>query len=179
MARRRGRYLRRRLTRNQKFAGSAVIAGLLLAAVHGHTPGPAATASAPAAIAGCGGSNEALANCMAAAALRLDRLADDLPGRAVDPGKQLRDRRHQPHLRRLRHPADRCPPPRWPPPGRTGRPARPRRSGWGLSYIAATYGTPCAAWSHEEAVSVVLNPGQPPGAARPILPATRKGPPQW
>ena len=41
MARRRDRYLRRRLTRNQKFAGSAVIAGLLLAAVHGHTPGPA------------------------------------------------------------------------------------------------------------------------------------------
>ena len=24
---------------------------------------------------------------------------------------------------------------------------------WGLGYIAATYGTPCAAWSHEEAVS--------------------------
>ena len=22
---------------------------------------------------------------------------------------------------------------------------------WGLGYIAATYGTPCAAWSHEEA----------------------------
>ena len=45
MARRRGRYLRRRLTRNQKFAGSAVIAGLLLAAVHGHTPPAAVTAS--------------------------------------------------------------------------------------------------------------------------------------
>ena len=43
-------------------------AGLLLALAHGHTPPPAATASAPAAIAGCGGSNEALANCMAAAA---------------------------------------------------------------------------------------------------------------
>ena len=36
---------RRRLTRNQKFAGSAVIAGLLLAAVHGHTPPAAVTAS--------------------------------------------------------------------------------------------------------------------------------------
>jgi hypothetical protein len=24
---------------------------------------------------------------------------------------------------------------------------------WGLSYIAATYGTPCAAWAHEEANS--------------------------
>ena len=22
---------------------------------------------------------------------------------------------------------------------------------WGLSYIAATYGTPCGAWSHEQA----------------------------
>ena len=59
---------RRRLTRNQKFAGPAVAAGLLLALAHGHTPPTAATASAPAAIAGCGGSNEALANCMAAAA---------------------------------------------------------------------------------------------------------------
>ena len=45
MARRRGRYLRRRLTRNQKFAGSAVIAGLLLALAHGHTPPAAVTAS--------------------------------------------------------------------------------------------------------------------------------------
>ena len=59
---------RHRLTRNQKFAGPAVAAGLLLALAHGHTPPTAATASAPAAIAGCGGSNEALANCMAAAA---------------------------------------------------------------------------------------------------------------
>lgn len=46
---RRYAYLRRgyrhRLTRNQKFAGSAVIAGLLLAAVHGHTPPAAVTAS--------------------------------------------------------------------------------------------------------------------------------------
>ena len=45
MARRRGRYLRRRLTRNQKFAGSAVIAGLLLALAHGQTPPAAVTAS--------------------------------------------------------------------------------------------------------------------------------------
>jgi hypothetical protein len=36
----------RRLTRNQKFAGSAVAAGLLLAAAHGHTPPAAVTASA-------------------------------------------------------------------------------------------------------------------------------------
>ena len=45
MARRRGRYLRRHLTRNQKFAGSAVAAGLLLALAHGHTPPAAVTAS--------------------------------------------------------------------------------------------------------------------------------------
>jgi len=32
--------------RNQKFAGSAIVAGLLLAAVHGHTPPAAVTASA-------------------------------------------------------------------------------------------------------------------------------------
>ena len=41
------------------------MAGLLLAASsHGHAPGPASTA----AVTGCGGTNEALANCMAAAA---------------------------------------------------------------------------------------------------------------
>ena len=71
MVRRRGR----RLTRNQKFAAAAVAAGLLLALAHGRTPPPADTASAPAATAsappaasaGCGGGNETLANCMAAA----------------------------------------------------------------------------------------------------------------
>ena len=42
---RRGRY-RRQLTRNQKLAGSAVAAGLLLALAHGQTPPAAVTASA-------------------------------------------------------------------------------------------------------------------------------------
>src|SRR5450755_4731323 len=45
MTRRKGRYLRRRLTRNQKFAGSAMAVGLLLALAHGHTPPAAVTAS--------------------------------------------------------------------------------------------------------------------------------------
>jgi hypothetical protein len=47
---RRYAYLRRgyrhRLTRNQRLAGSAVAAGLLLAMAHGHTPPAAVTASA-------------------------------------------------------------------------------------------------------------------------------------
>ena len=151
MARRRGRYLRRRLTRNQKFAGSAVIAGLLLAAVHGHTPGPAATASAPAAIAGCGGSNEALANCMAAAdgwtgsqTACLDWLwtrESNFETGATNPTSGAYGiPQSLPAAKMAAAGAD------W-----QTSPATQIR--WGLSYIAATYGTPCAAWSHEEAVS--------------------------
>ena len=102
MARRRGR----RLTRNQKFAAAAVAAGLLLALAHAHTPPPAATASAPAAIAGCGGSNEALANCMAAAAPYgwtggQTTCLDWLWTRESN----FQTGRHQPPVRRLRHPA--------------------------------------------------------------------------
>ena len=53
---------RRRLTRDQKFIVSAVAAGLLLAAGHGHSgPGHVTAASA-----GSGSSNEQLANSMAA-----------------------------------------------------------------------------------------------------------------
>ena len=151
MARRRGRYLRRRLTRNQKFAGSAVIAGLLLAAAHGHAPGPAATASAPAAIAGCGGSNEALANCMAAAdgwtgaqTACLDELwtrESNFETGATNPTSGAYGiPQSLPASKMAAAGAD------W-----QTSPATQIR--WGLGYIAATYGTPCAAWSHEEAVS--------------------------
>ena len=150
MARRRGRHLRRRLTRNQKFAGSAVIAGLLLAAVHGHTPGPASTASAPpAASAGCGGSNEALANCMAAAAgwtgsqtACLDWLwtrESNFETGATNPQSGAYGiPQSLPAAKMAAAGAD------W-----QTNPATQVR--WGLGYIAATYGSPCGAWSHEQA----------------------------
>ena len=80
--------MRRGRRGNGKFAGTAIVAGLLLAAVHGHAPAP--TASATAAVTGCGGSNEALANCMAAAApYGWTGCADDLPGRVVDPRERV------------------------------------------------------------------------------------------
>ena len=56
----RRRYVRRRLTRNQKLTASAVTAGLLLAALHTHTPPPGTPTG--------GGGNEALANAIATAA---------------------------------------------------------------------------------------------------------------
>ena len=140
---------RRRLARNQKLAVAAAAAGLLLAAVHGHTPGPAATASAPAAISGCGGGNEALANCMAA--------ADGWVGRETTCLDWLWTRESSfgtvatnpasgaygipqslPAAKMAAAGAD------W-----QTNPATQIR--WGLSYIAATYGTPCGAWSHEQA----------------------------
>ena len=153
MARRRGRYLRRRLTRNQKFAGSAVAAGLLLALAHGHTPGPASTASAPAAVAGCGGSNEALANCMAAAApYGWTGVADGLPGLAVDPGKQLQTAATNPQSGAYGIPQS-LPAAKMAAAGADWQTNPATQIRWGLGYIAATYGTPCAAWSHEEAVS--------------------------
>ncbi len=144
---------RRRLTRNQKFAGSAVITGLLLAAVHGHTPAPASTASTPAAIAGCGGSNEALANCMAAAApygwtggqaTCLDELwtrESNFETGATNPTSGAYGiPQSLPASKMAAAGAD------W-----QADPATQVR--WGLGYIAATYGSTCNAWSHEEAVS--------------------------
>ena len=150
MARRRGRYSAR-LTRNQKFAGSAVIAGLLLAAVHGHTPGPAATASAPAAIAGCGGSNEALANCMAAAAPTAGPAAQTTCLDWLWTRESNFETGATNPLAARTASRSRCPPRRWPPPGRTGRPARPRRSGGASATSPPPTARPCGAWSHEQA----------------------------
>ena len=149
MARRRGRYLRPRLTRNQKFAGSAVIAGLLLAAVHDHTPGPAATASAPAAIAGCGGSNEALANCMAA--------ADGWTGSQTTCLDWLWTRESNFETGATNQQSGAYGIPQSLPAGKMAAAGADWQTNpatqikWGLGYIAATYGTPCAAWSHEQA----------------------------
>ena len=145
MARRRGR----RLTRNQKFAAAAVAAGLLLAAVHGHAP--PSTASATAAVTGCGGSNEALANCMAAAApygwtasqtTCLDELwtrESNFETGATNPQSGAYGiPQSLPAAKMAAAGAD------W-----QTNPATQVR--WGLSYIAATYGSPCGAWSHEQA----------------------------
>jgi len=147
MVRRRGR----RLTRNQKFAWAAVAAGLLLALAHAHTPPPAATASAPAAIAGCGGSNEATANCMAAASpygwtgretTCLDWLwtrESNFETGATNPQSGAYGiPQSLPAAKMAAAGAD------W-----QTNPATQVR--WGLGYIAATYGSPCGAWSHEQA----------------------------
>ena len=142
MARRRGR----RLTRNQKFAAAAAAAGLLLALAHAHTPPLAATASAPA-----GGSNEALANSMAAASpygwtgretACLDWLwtrESNFETGATNPQSGAYGiPQSLPAAKMAAAGAD------W-----QTNPATQVR--WGLGYIAATYGTPCAAWGHEQA----------------------------
>ena len=142
MARRRGR----RLTRNQKFAGAAAAAGLLLALAHAHTPPPAATASAPA-----GGSNQALANSMAAASpygwtggqtTCLDELwtreSNFETGATNSQSGAYGIPQSLPAAKMAAAGAD------W-----QTNPATQVR--WGLGYIAATYGSPCGAWSHEQA----------------------------
>ena len=133
----------RRKRRNRRFAGSAIVAGLLLAAAHGHTPAPAASA-AP------GGSNEALANSMAASgygwtggqATCLDELWTRESGfgtGATNPQSGAYGiPQSLPAAKMAAAGAD------W-----QTNPATQIR--WGLSYIASTYGTPCAAWSHEQA----------------------------
>jgi resuscitation-promoting factor RpfB len=142
------RYLRR-LTRNQRLAGSAIAAGLLVALAHGHgQPSPAATA-AP------GGSNEALANSMAAAApyhwtgpetTCLDKLwaresAGTWSPTVTNPTSGAYGiPQSLPASKMAAAGAD------W-----QTNPATQIR--WGLGYIAATYGTPCGAWSHEEAAN--------------------------
>lgn len=140
------RRFRRRLTRNQRFAASAVGVGLILAvALHGHgAPAPAATA-AP------GGSNEALANQMAAAAPYhwtgsqtgcLDALwtreSGFQTGATNSQSGAYGIPQSLPASKMAAAGAD------W-----QTNPATQIR--WGLGYIAGTYGTPCGAWSHEEA----------------------------
>ena len=141
---RRGRY-RQRLTRNQKFAGSAIAAGLLLAAVHGHTPASTASATAPAA---AGGSNEALANSMAASgygwtgsqATCLDELwtrESGFDAYAANPTSDARGIAQNING--------------WSADYQPGNASQ--QIAWGLSYVAGRYGSPCGAWSHEEAMS--------------------------
>ena len=136
---------------SNRLAGTAVAAGLLLAAAHGHTPGPAATASTPAAITGCGGGNEALANCMAAAAPygwtgSQTACLDELWTRESNFGTTATNPTSGAYGIPQSLPAGKM--------AAAGadwqtNPATQIR--WGLSYIAATYGTPCGAWDHETA----------------------------
>ena len=136
---------RRRRRVNGKFAGTAIVAGLLLAAVHGHAPGPAATVSATAASAGCGGSNEALANCMAAAApydwtgsqtTCLDELWTEESGFDAYAANPTSDARGIPQNING-----------WSAGYQPGNASQ--QVAWGLSYINGRYGTPCAAWTFE------------------------------
>ena len=148
MARRR----RRRLTRNQKFAGSAVVAGLLLAAGPRAHTGPGRHRERPGRRRpGAAGRTRPLANCMAAAApygwtgsetTCLDELWTRESGFETDAANPQTGARHPAVAARASTMA--AAGPDWP-----GNPATQIR--WGLGYIAATYGTPCAAWSHEEA----------------------------
>ena len=139
----------RRRRNNRKFAGTAIVAGLLLAAVHGHTSGPASTSSITANVTGCGGSNEALANCMAAAApydwtgpqtTCLDQLWTRESGFDANAANPTSDARGIPQNING-----------WSASYQPGNASQ--QIAWGLSYVAGRYSTPCGAWSHEEAVS--------------------------
>jgi hypothetical protein len=133
----------RRLSRNQKLIGSAVAAGLAAALIHGHTAVPVAPA-APA----TAGPNEALANQMAAAAPYrwaggqarcLDQLWTKESGFRAAAVNGQTGATGIPQLN----------PNYYPVPAGWAAPAVQIR--WGLAYIARTYGTPCGAWTHEEA----------------------------
>ena len=129
---------RSRLTRDQKLVVSAVAAGLLLAAGHGHI-GPAH------ATAGSGSSNEQLANSMAASgydwtgsqATCLDDLWTEESGFSATAVNSSSGATGIPQLL----------------PGAHGIPANwsdPRvQIRWGLAYIHDRYGSPCAAWAFE------------------------------
>jgi hypothetical protein len=128
---------RRRLTRNQKFAGSAIAAGLLLALAHGHTPAPAAS-SAPT------GSNEALANSMAASgygwtgsqATCLDELWTEESGFSAYAANPTSAARGIPQNING-----------WSADYQPGNASE--QVAWGLIYVKDRYGTPCAAWTFE------------------------------
>ena len=130
-----------------KFVASAVAAGVALAALHGHLPSGGATASA-----GSGSSNEQLANRMAAAgygwaggeATCLDELWTR-ENAAWDPAQwNLGGSGAYGIPQALPASKMASAGPDW-----QTSPATQIR--WGLGYIQATYGTPCGAWTHEEA----------------------------
>ena len=124
-----------------------VIAGAVgLAVAHAHTAAPAAApaATVTATSSGCGGSNEALANCMAASGYGwtgpqttcLDDLWNNESGFDAYAANSTSDARGIPQKI-------------------TGwsadyQPGNARQQiTWGLDYIRGRYGTPCAAWNFE------------------------------
>ena len=135
----------RRRRDNRKFVATAVAAGVLLAATHGHTAAPAAPAAAVAA----SGGNEGLANSMAADApygwtgsqtTCLDELWTRESGfddEAANPTSDARGIAQNING--------------WSADYEPGNASQ--QISWGLSYIAGRYGTPCNAWSHEEAAN--------------------------
>ena len=132
---------RRRLSRDQKLAVSAVAVGLLLAAGHGHG-GPVHAAAA--ASAGSGSSNEQLANHTAASGYGwtgnqttcLDQLWTEESGFSAYAANPSSDARGIPQNISG-----------W---SADYQPGNARQQiAWGLAYIAGRYGSPCAAWSFE------------------------------
>jgi hypothetical protein len=131
---------RRRLTRDQKFIVSAVAAGLLLAAGHGHS-GLHTTAAST----GSGSSNEQLANSMAASAYGwtgsqttcLDDLWTEESGFSATAYNSSSGATGIPQLL----PGAHALPANWSDPAVQIR--------WGLAYVHDRYGTPCAAWAFE------------------------------
>jgi hypothetical protein len=132
---------RRRLTRDQKLIVSAVAAGLLLAAAHGHSgPGHVTAASA-----GSGSPNEQLANSMAASGYGwtgsqttcLDDLWTEESGFSATAYNSSSGATGIPQLL----PGAHAVPANWSDPRVQIR--------WGLLYIHDRYGSPCAAWAFE------------------------------
>lgn len=133
--------MRRRLTRDQKLAVSAVAAGLLLAAGHGQgAPGHATAAST-----GSGSSNERLASSMAASGYGwtgrqmtcLDELWTEESGFSATAYNSSSGATGIPQLLPSAHAL----PANWSDPAVQIR--------WGLAYVHDRYGSPCAAWAFE------------------------------
>ena len=146
------RYRRRRLTRDQKLIMSAVAAGLLLAAGHGAAAGHGGSTQATGATLTSADSNVALGQQLASGYgwgtgpewTCLDELWTRESGWQMvwnyqGSGAYGIDQA-LPASKMAAAGADYM-----------TDPATQIR--WGLSYISATYGTPCGAWAHEEADS--------------------------
>ncbi len=137
---------RRRFTRDQKLAVSAVAVGLLLAAGHGHSgPGHVTAAST-----GSGSSNEQLANSMAASGYGwtgsqttcLDELWTEESAGTWSPTVTNPTSGAYGIPQALPASKMAAAGPDW----QTSAATQIR---WGLGYIAGRYGTPCGAWAFE------------------------------
>ena len=128
-----------------KFVASAVAAGVVLAALHGHV-----TIAAPTASTGSGSSNEQLANSMAASgygwtgqqATCLDELWTEESAGTWSPTVTNLTSGAYGIPQAL--PADKMASA-----GTDWQTSAATQIRWGLGYIAGRYGTPCGAWSFE------------------------------